>query len=70
MTASLISTEQAKVSAPCTTRWPTASISSMEAMTPFLGSTRASSTAWMASAWVGMDTSMASSFSLPSIWGL
>ena len=70
MTASVISTEPAKASPPWTTRWPTASISFMEPMTPFWGSTRAFSTAWMASEWVGMATSTAFRVSLPSTWGL
>ena len=60
-----IFTEEAKVSPPWTTRWPTAWISFMEPTTPLAGSTRASSTAWMASEWVGMATSLASMVSLP-----
>ena len=70
MTSSVMSTEPAKASPPWTTRWPTASISCMEPMTPLSLSTRAFSTAWMASEWVGMATSTAFSTCLPSTWGL
>ena len=70
MTSSVMRTDLANFSPPCTTRWPTASISFMEPMTPLSASTRAFSTAWMASEWVGMATSTASSTFLPSIWGL
>ena len=70
MTSSLMSTDLANFSPPWTTRWPTASISFIEPTTPFLGSTSAFSTAWIASLWVGMATSTASCFSLPGSWGL
>ena len=70
MTSSVMTTLLANFSPPWTTRWPTASISFMEATTPFCGSTSAFSTVWMASLWVGMATSTASCFSLPGSWGL
>ena len=65
MTSPVMRTDLANFSPPWTTRWPTASISFMEPITPFLRSTRASSTAWMASAWEGMATSTALTVSLP-----
>ena len=57
ITASSILTEEANFSPPWTTRWPTASISPMLLMTPWSALVRASRTAWMASAWVGMAIS-------------
>ncbi len=45
MTSSVMRTDLAKASPPCTTRWPTASISFMEPITPLSLSTRAFSTA-------------------------
>ena len=44
ITSSVIRTDWANFSPPWTTRWPTASISFMELMTPFFSSTRAWST--------------------------
>ena len=65
-TASSISTDLLNASPPWTTRWPTAPISLMEEITPLSLSATASSTAWMASEWVGMGMSMASRVFFPS----
>ena len=70
MTSSVMTTDLANFSPPWTTRWPTASISFMEPMTPFFSSTRAFSTVWMASLWVGMETEASLMASLPGSWGL
>ena len=53
-TSSLTSVLPEKKSAPCTIRWPTASMSSKLESTPCSGSTRASSTSFMPTLWSGM----------------
>ena len=51
ITAGVINTESANFSPPCTTRWPTASISSIEEITPNSASTKISSKMRSASLW-------------------
>ena len=51
ITAGVINTESANFSAPWTTRWPTASISSMEEITPNSASTKMSSKILSACLW-------------------
>ncbi len=65
-TAPSMRTDLLKASPPWTTRCPTAPISLMEEITPLSLSATASSTAWMASEWVGIGMSMASRVCFPS----
>lgn len=55
MTSSVMSVEAANSSPPWTTRWPTASMASMDLMTPHSASVRMSRTSLTATLWSGMD---------------
>src|SRR5699024_10328228 len=68
MHASSMTQLSEKAMPPWSTRWPTAAISSVEAITPLTGSTMMSSTDWMASLWVGMGISRTTSSRPGTLW--
>ena len=59
-TASVTSTEAENLVPPCSTRWPTAPISTMERMAPFSGSCRALSIISVAWTWFSIITPLTS----------